>query len=219
MNFTQRIKQQRLSIGKTLEDVAVVVGVSKATVQRWESGEIQNMRRDKIAKLATALNTTPSYLMGWVDTPAKRTDNSVETESPKQYDNIFPVSLHKIPFLGEIACGQPIFADEERESYVMAGTDIKADFCLRCHGDSMIDARINDGDIVFIREMPMVDNGDIAAVIIDDCATLKRVYYYPASNKLMLAPANPAYEPLMYVGEELDQIHILGRAIAFQSDL
>lgn len=81
--------------------------------------------------------------------------------------------------LGEIACGEPIWADEDRESYVMADTDIKADFCLTAKGDSMINARIYDGDVVFIKQMPMVENGEIAAVIIDNEATLKRVYYYP----------------------------------------
>lgn len=98
-------------------------------------------------------------------------------------------------------------------------TDIRADFCLRACGDSMINARIYDGDIVFIREQPMVEKGEIAAVIINDEATLKRVYYYPEQNKIILNPENPAYEPFVYVGEELNSIRILGKAIAFQSDV
>ena len=97
--------------------------------------------------------------------------------------------------------------------------DIDADFCLRAKGDSMIGARIMDGDIVFIRNQPMVDNGEIAAVIIDDEATLKRVYYDRDAGKLMLVPENPKYSPLMYVGEELNNIRILGKAVAFQSDV
>lgn len=91
-----------------------------------------------------------------------------------KYDNISPIQLKRFPLLGEIACGEPIFADENKESFVMADMDIRADFCLRAKGDSMINARIYDGNLVFIKEMPMVDNGDIAAVIIDDEATLKR---------------------------------------------
>ena len=83
----------------------------------------------------------------------------------------------------------------------------------------MIGARIYDGDIVFIREMPIVENGEIAAVIIDDEATLKRVYYYPSQGKLVLTPENPAYEPLVYVGDELNQIRILGKAVYFMSAL
>ena len=83
----------------------------------------------------------------------------------------------------------------------------------------MINARINDGDIVFIRKQPMVENGEIAAVIIDNEATLKRVYYYPEDNKLILNPENPRYAPFVYVGEELQSVRILGKAVAFQSNL
>lgn len=79
--------------------------------------------------------------------------------------------------------------------------------------------RIYDGDIVFIREMPLVENGDIAAVIIDDEATLKRVYYYPDQAKLILNPENPAFEPLVFLGDELNEIRILGKAVYFMSAL
>ena len=151
--------------------------------------------------------------MGW-DEP--ETEDIV---SSNKYNNVFPIKTHKIPLLGDIACGEPIFASEDKESYVLAGTDIRADFCLRACGDSMINARIYDGDIVFIREQPMVEKGEIAAVIINDEATLKRVYYYPEQNKIILNPENPAYEPFVYVGEELNSIRILGKAIAFQSDV
>lgn len=144
---------------------------------------------------------------------------SGKTVSSWELETKTPIKRHKIPLLGEIACGEPIYADEDRESYVEAGTDVRADFCLRAKGDSMINARILDGDIVFIRSQPSVENGEIAAVIIDDEATLKRVYYYPESGKLVLNPANPAFEPFVYVGEELNQIRILGKAVAFQSDV
>ena len=83
----------------------------------------------------------------------------------------------------------------------------------------MINARIFDGDIVFIKQMPMVENGEVAAVIIDNEATLKRVYYYPEKHKLILNPENPAYEPLVYINEELDTIRILGKAVCFMSSL
>lgn len=136
-----------------------------------------------------------------------------------KYDNISPIQLKRFPLLGEIACGEPIFADENKESFVMADMDIRADFCLRAKGDSMINARIYDGNLVFIKEMPMVDNGDIAAVIIDDEATLKKVYYYPDKGKLVLYPENPDYEPFVYIGEEMNTIHIRGKAVYFMSAL
>ena len=83
----------------------------------------------------------------------------------------------------------------------------------------MIGARIYDGDIVFIRSQNAVDNGEIAAVIINDEATLKRVYYYPNEQKLVLSPENPRYAPLVYVKDELDSIKIIGKAVAFQSSV
>ncbi len=213
MSLHDDIKKRRLELGLTMADVAQLVGVSEATISRWESGDIANMKRDKIVSLAQALHVSPSFIMGW-DEPS-----TAEVVYSNKYDNILPIKVHRIPLLGEIACGEPIFADEDKESYMLAGTDIRADFCLRARGDSMINARIYDGDIVFIREQPMVEKGEIAAVIINDEATLKRVYYYPEQNKIILSPENPTYEPFVYVGEELNNIRILGKAIAFQSDV
>ena len=101
--------------------------------------------------------------------------------------------------------------------YVEVGADVDVDFALKAHGDSMTGARIYDGDLVFIRRQSIVDNGRIAAVVIDNEATLKRVYYYPQTQKLVLNAENPSYEPLVYMGAELDAINILGEAVFFQS--
>ena len=208
-NANDLICKRRLELGMTMKELANKVGVSEATISRWESGDIANMRRDKIALLARALNVTPAYLMGW-DIPSKN--------SLPEYDNIFPLRLKKFRLLGDIACGKPILANEEYD-YIKAGADIQADFCLRAEGDSMIGARIHNGDIVFIREQPMVENGEIAAVIINDEATLKRWYYYPDKHKLMLVAENPKYEPLVYLGEELNEVKCLGKAICFMSNI
>lgn len=213
-DMAKRIKDLRTSQGMTLEQVAEKVGVGKSTVRKWETGLIANMRRDKIAALADALNTSPMYLMGWSDeiNPLPKLDIS-------KFDNIYPVNLKKVPLLGEIACGKPIFANEDRESYVLAGSEIHADFCLRAKGDSMVNARILDGDIVFIRKQDMVDNGEIAAVAIGDDVTLKRVVYYPEQNLLILKAENSKYQDMIYAKDQLDQVYILGKAIAFQSDV
>ena len=135
------------------------------------------------------------------------------------FDNIIPIATKRFPLLGDIACGTPIFADEEKELYVDAGASIDADFCLRAKGDSMIGARINDGDIVFIRKQDTVDNGEIAAVVIEDEATLKRVNYYPQQELLILKAENSQYADMVYTGEQLNHIIILGKAVAFQSDI
>ena len=209
MNINEKLKNRRLQLGLTMLELSQKVGVSEATISRWESGDIANMKRDKIISLANALKVEPSFVMGWE--PEKKTDIDLH-----EY-GIEPIKKKKFRMLGEIACGEPIYCDEAYETYVEASEDINADFCLIAKGDSMINARIYDGDVVFIKEQPIVDNGEIAAVIIDNEATLKRVYYYRNENKLVLAAENPHFPPLVYVNEELNSIRILGRATAFMS--
>jgi len=199
--FSNNLKEMRLAKRMSLEELARLVGTSRQTIHRYENGTISNIPPEKVEKLADALGTTPSALMGW------RAD----------FGNVLPITSKRLPILGSIACGEPIYAEEEHESFCTADDGIDADFCLKAQGDSMIGARIYSGDIVFIRSQDSVDNGQIAAVIIGDEATLKRVYYYPEEGKLILSPENPKYAPLVYVGEELNQIKILGRAVAFQS--
>ena len=149
--------------------------------------------------------------MGW--------EENNENNTAPDYSNIKGImplpEMRKVPLLGAIACGEPIYREEDE--WISLPNDIKADFCLRCQGDSMIDARINDGDIVFIKACPEVENGQIAAVSIDNEVTLKRVFYYPEKNKLVLYPENKAYEPFVYMNEELNDIRILGRAVMFLS--
>lgn len=212
MTIGERIKQRRKELGLSVDELADKLGKNRATIYRYESNEIEKLPTTVLEPLANALGVSPGFLMGWEkigDLPALF----------DKYDNIKPVKLKRFPLLGEIACGEPIFAQEDKEHCVMADMDINADFCLTAKGDSMINARINDGDIVFIKEMPMVENGDIAAVIIDDDATLKRVYYYPEDNTIQLIAENPKFKPLIYKNEELDQIRILGKAVYFMSAL
>ena len=212
----ERINEAIEKSGYRYAELSKITGISKSTLQRYATGETKKIPIDNIEKIAIATNTDSRYLMGWDNESSEKDPLDILME---KYDNIKPVKLKRFPLLGEIACGEPIFADEDRESCVMADMDINADFCLTAKGDSMINARINDGDIVFIKEMPMVDNGDIAAVIIDDDATLKRVYYYPEDNTIQLIAENPKFKPLIYKNEELDQIRILGKAVYFMSAL
>ena len=200
MNIGKLINKRRLELKLTLEEVGNAVGVAKSTVKKWEDGYISNMRRDKISKLAQVLDLNPVSLITGVE-------NS---------DNITPLpNMYSIPLLGTIACGEPITAAENIEDYVSAPEHIKADFALRCQGDSMIDARILDGDIVYIHQQPSVENGEIAAVLLGDEATLKRVYI--SADTVTLMPANQKYSPLVYSGEEINEIRILGKAVAFTS--
>ena len=203
----ERIKGLRKEKGLSLEQLAELIGTSRQTIHRYETGVISNIPSEKIEQMAKALGTTPAKLMGW--------DND---EIPS-YNNIVGLKTKRLPILGEIACGKPIYAERDYESYAAADGRLNADFCLKARGDSMIGARIYDGDIVFIKSQSEVNNGDIAAVIISDEATLKRVYFYPDEGKLILSAENPKYAPLVYMGEELNQISIIGKAVAFQSSI
>ncbi len=204
--LSNKLKELRRRRELTLEELAERVGTSRQTIHRYENGRITNVPPEKVVALADALGTTPSFLMGWEG-----------TDIIGSYENLSPISSRRLPILGEIACGEPIYASEERESFATPSDNIDADFCLLAHGDSMTGARIYDGDIVFIRAQDSVDNGEIAAVIINDEATLKRVYYYPEEGKLVLSPENPRYAPLVYINDELNCIRIIGKAVAFQS--
>lgn len=203
MNIGDIMRVRRQELGLTLEEVGDYVGVGKSTVRKWEHGDIENMKRDKIALLSKILKLSPlTFITG-----------EVEYGTP---DNIIPLpKMKKIPLLGTIACGEPILAAENIEALINADEDLNADFALRCKGDSMINARIFDGDIVYIREQPDVEDGEIAAVLVGEEATLKRVYKYP--SKVVLRPENPLYDDMIYSKEEMNEVRILGKAVAFLS--
>lgn len=199
------LKKRRIELDLTMKEVADFVGVSEATVSRWESGDIANMKRDRIYSLSQILQISPLTILGW-------------DQDEVFPDNIIPLPrMRKIPLLGTIACGEPILAAENLDGEVDVPEHISADFALRCKGDSMINARIFDGDIVYIKQQPTVDNGEIAAVLIGDEATLKRVRLY--EDHIVLEPENPQYRPRAYWGEEMNEIRILGRAVAFTSSV
>ena len=209
MDIGRLIADRRKELGLTLEQVGDAVGVGKSTVKKWESGCIANMRRDKIGRLAAVLQLDAGELI------AGEADGALPPVR-----NIRPLPRRRrVPILGRIACGEPIFAEETRESFMEVEEGLDADFCLIACGDSMIGARIMDGDVVFIHRQAEVENGEIAAVIIEDEATLKRVYYFPEQEKIVLSAENAKYPPFVFSGEELSQIRILGKAVAFQSYL
>ncbi len=211
--FSSRLKLLRTQAKLSQQELADALKISKSSVNMYERGE-REPGLETIEAIADHFNVDLNYLLGKSDI-----SNKTKLFNMALFDNIHPISTKRIPMLGEIACGKPIYADEDRESYVLAGTDIKADFCLKTKGDSMINAHILDGSIVFCRSQSTVDNGEIAVVIIEDEATLKRVSFFPDKNLLILKAENPAYPDLIYQGEELNQIHILGKAIACQIDV
>lgn len=205
-----RIKDRRLELKLTQEEVGKKVGVTKSTIQRYENGLIKELKMPVIQAIANALDVNPDWIV-------LKSNDKININ--KKIDNIFSIKTKKVPLLGDIACGKPIFADENFDYYLDVNINSDIDFCLRCKGDSMINARILDGDIVFIHKQDAVENGEIAAVIIDNEATLKRVNYKPEKNMLILKAENPKYDDFVYIGEELETIKILGKAVAFQSNI
>lgn len=209
LELYKNIKRRRQQLKMTQTDLALKMGYAdKSMIAKIEKGNV-DLPQSKILAFANVLETTPGELMGW----------DYEAEPTETVDNIYKLDKIKLPMLGKVACGEPIFADEDRESYIMIGTDIGADFCLQCQGDSMINARIHDGDIVFVKKTEIVENGEIAVVIIDDEATLKRFFYYREQNLVILKPENPKYQDIILTGEQLNQVRVIGRAVAFQSDV
>ena len=202
MTTGERMKERRKELGMSAEAVAEKLGVSPATIYRYEKGDIDKMPGNILEPISKILRTTPAYLMGWDEEPTA----------------IIPIpKMRPVPLIGTIACGEPILAEENIEGEVDMPEHVKADFALRCKGDSMINARIYDGDIVYIRQQPTVDDGQIAAVLIDDEATLKRVHLYP--DHVVLEPENPQYRPLSFWESDMEHVRILGKAVAFTSNV
>lgn len=201
-----RIKSRRTELGLTVEELAHKIGYKdKSSISKIENGKA-DIPQSKIAAFADALQTTPAYLMGWEEQP--------EPKKPTIPPGFEPMpKMKKIPLIGAIACGEPITAEQNIEKMVDVPENIRCDFSLTCHGDSMVDAGIHDKDVVYIRIQPEVENGEIAAVRIDGEATLKRVYYNPGTLTLM--PANPAYAPMIYTGPQLEEVHIEGKAVGW----
>ncbi len=188
-------------------ELSRISGISEGMISSYRHGNYKASQRN-LEKLAKALNVSIPWLMG-ADVPI--------TPSIPNASNIFPIERKKIPLLGKIACGKPIMSEEIFDGYVQCNGNVHADFCLRAEGDSMIGARIYDGDIVFIKQQPEVENGEIAAVSIDDAVTLKRVYF--GDDYVELKPENPTHKILRFTKNEIEQFRIIGKAIAFQGDI
>jgi len=207
LTLYENIKNRREELGMTKVRLAELVGYDRSMITKIEQGKV-DLTQSKISAIAKALQTTTMKLMG-------------DEEGDDTPSNILPLpKTRKIPLLGTIACGEPILATENVAEYVDMDTDIHADFALRCNGDSMINARIFDGDIVYIRKQNSVENGEIAAVLIDGVeseseATLKR--FFRENDKIRLSAENPMYADKQYYGEEMNQVRVIGKAVAFLS--
>ncbi len=209
----RRIEQRRKELGLTLDDIAQEIGVAKSTIQRYEKGKIETIKLPVIESIARVMEVDPAWICG-------KSDN-MEIKKPKNVMNFsedikFLPHLKEWPVLGATACGSPIHREVLDET-VMAPADIKADVVFRCVGNSMINARIFDGDAVFVRLQPRVENGQIAVVRVDDEYTLKRVYYH--DDYIELRPENPTFKAMILRDKQLDsdKFEVVGLAVAFLS--
>ena len=196
----ERIRARRIELGLTVEDLANKMGYKdKSSISKIENGKA-DIPQSKVLAFARALNTTTAYLMGIDDA---KVDNIPAGFQPLPQRD-------RIPRVGQIACGTPILAEENVETYDEVPSAWHADFTLLCQGDSM-EPRIKDGDVVAIHSQPMVENGQIAAVLIDGEATLKRVFIF--EDHIELRAENPAFPTIIRMGEAMNEITIEGKAV------
>ena len=196
----ERIRARRIELGLTVEELAKKMGYKdKSSISKIENGKA-DIPQSKVIAFARALNTTTAYLMG-IDTAKERSIPAGFRPLPKR---------DRIPRVGQIACGTPILAEENVEAYDEVPSDWHADFTLLCQGDSM-EPKIKDGDVVAIHSQPMVENGEVAAVLIDGEATLKRVFLF--DDHIELRAENPTFPTILRIGEDMNTITIEGKAV------
>lgn len=201
MTTGERLRTLRKELGISADDVAKALGVSRATVFRYEKGDIEKVPGSMLEPLAKVLHTTPAYLMGWENNPLPA--------------DAYPYNpTHRIPILGRISAGLPLYAEENIEGWTYTELNHGGEyFALRVSGDSMTAARINDGDLLIIRRQDIVENGEIAVVMVgDDEATVKCFYRDKNIVTLMPQSYNPAHKPQIYDLRETS-IHILGKLV------
>lgn len=199
----ETIQKRQMTYG----DLATKTGIAKSAIQRYATGETKKIPLPRLEALADALGVSAAYLMGWDEpSPASRPLPA----------GLLPVVKRRIPILGHVAAGVPIMAEREYEEYEDDTYGISCDYVLRVEGDSM-EPRVLDGDVVYVRQQPDVDDGQIAVVGVDDSVTLKVVYHLP--NGLQLVSLNPKYKPMIYTQENTDYLAVIGLAVAYKRRL
>ena len=192
-------------------DLSKKTKVAEGTISCYINGRYE-AKQNRVQVFAEALNVNPAWLMGY-DVPMEA-ERPAPAKKPTIPPGFMPMpKMRKVPLIGAIACGDPITAEQNIEKLVDVPENIRCDFALRCKGDSMIGAGIHDGDAVYINIQPEVENGEIAAVRIGDEATLKRVYIH--QDYIELRPENPAYESIIRRKEEMNDVHIEGKAVGY----
>ena len=212
--FARNLQRYMESRGKSRRDVCEDLGFSYYTFSDWVNGK-KYPRMDKVEMLARYFGIKKSDLIE--DDPE---DDPIEQGRASDHRplpaGLSPVRVRRIPIIGHVAAGVPIMAEREYEEYEDDTYGIACDYVLRVEGDSM-EPRILDGDVVYVRQQPDVDDGQIAVVGVDDSVTLKVVYHMPGG--LQLVSLNPKYKPMIYTQDNTDYLAIIGKAVAFKRRL
>ena len=204
METHENIKYLREKQGMSQDTLAEKVGYKdRSSIAKVEAGKV-DLSQSKIAAFAAALSVSPAQLMGFAS-------------DPKLPDNAIPIDISKyqrIPILGRIAAGLPMYAEQNIEGYTLTDLNGGAEyFGLRVQGDSMNGLRINDGDIIIVRRQEEVENGEIAVVMVgDNDATVKRFYCTDSTVTLMPQSTNPIHMPQIYDLRETS-IRVLGKVV------
>lgn len=188
--------------GLSQQALSEKLGITRSAIGMYETGK-REPDLETLEAFADFYNVDMNTLTG-------------RSEASGLSANILPLPpMGRVPLVGRIACGEPILAEENIEEYVDQPRHIQADFALECKGDSMVGAGIRSGDVVYIRSQPEVENGQIAAVLVDgDEATLKRFYF--DGQVVQLVAENPRYTPMVFVGEDISKrLRVIGRAVAY----
>lgn len=200
MTIGNRIKRLRESKSLSQVEFAKQVGIGKQLLYKYENNIITNIPSDKVKMIATALGTSPAYIMGW--------------------DNITSNSPVSIPVLGYVRAGIPIEAVEQILDYEEISSELASTgefFALSIKGDSM-EPKMSAGDVVIVRKQETVENGEIAVVLINgNDATIKK--FYRTENGIKLIATNPAYDPFFYTPEEVDAlpVRVIGKVVELRA--
>jgi len=191
------IKRLRLGKGYSQEQLARKLDISQGAVSQWEKGKT-------IPDTPLLLQLAQIFGVSL---------NAFTDDSPQRdLDGVVAMRNMAVPIIGDIACGTPITAQENVEGYAQLPEGIHADFALKCRGDSM-KPTFNDGDLVLIRKQPEVEDGQIAAVMIDNEATLKR--FYRQEDGILLVADNPKFPPLTIKNENISEMIVCGLAVGY----
>jgi len=205
----RRIRYYRNLRNMTQKELGALVGVEHNTISSYETG-INRPGEDTLFAIAQALNVGIDDLF-----PPTKDSLILTANKVKEEPGFYSVgNIVMVPIVGRVSCGNGILAYEDIEGYEPIPDEWLRGgkhFCLRAKGDSMIGARIHEGDLLLIREQPEVENGEIAAVLINDEAVLKRIYMN--NDQLVLQSENPNYSPILSPPTEVTIIGKLKKII------